>query len=230
MKANPTPPPDWDDANNIKAAMAEVSKLGLQQAGRPEPSLVEEYIDVPMRDGFLSRTKISRPAQRPTAGSPLIVHFYGGGWISGDCDVSTPLVRAWVRLFSAVVVSISYRLAPEHKWPVPWSDAWDSTVWVAEHATELGADPTKGFAVGGVSAGAGLSAFITSQSQTDQLAYPITGQWLSVPSLVDVDDVPEKYRPYHRSVIDNKGAPILPASAFDALKRHIEWDSASPIR
>lgn len=224
------PPPTWDDAGSIAATMAAVSKLGLLQAGSPEPGLIEEYMEIPMRDGHMSRTKVYRPTQRPAAGSPLILHIYGGGWISGDCDISTPMCRAWARLFGAVIVSISYRLAPEHKWPVPWNDAWDNAVWIAEHASDLHADPSQGFVVGGVSAGAGLSAFITSQSQTDSLAHPITGQWLSVPAIMNPDAVPEKYKPYHRSMVDNQDAPILPASALASLKRHIEWDSASPMR
>lgn len=106
--------------------MAEVSRLGLLQAGPPEPSLVEEYVDIPMRDGHLSRTKVYRPAQMRTQGSPVIVNIFGGGFIAGDCDVFTPICRAWVRVFDAVVVSITYRLAPEYKWPVPWTDCWDN--------------------------------------------------------------------------------------------------------
>lgn len=230
MEANPMPPPAWDDASIVVAVMAEVSKQGLLLAGPPEPSLVEEYIEIPLRDGHLSRTKIYRPAEHPAEGSPLIVYIYGGGWISGDCNQSTPMCREWVRLFGAVVVSVSYRLAPQHKWPTPWNDAWDSVAWIAERASELGEDPGRGFVVGDVSAGGSLSAFITAQSQTDKLAYPITGQWLSIPSLIDVNAVPEKYRAYVLSMVDNKDDPVLPASAIASLTRHVDWDSTSPMR
>lgn len=230
MEAHPTPPPNWDDAKSIAANMKAISQQGLMDAGAPEPSLVEQYIDIPVRDGFPSRTKVYRPAERPSGGSPLIIHIFGGGWISGDCDQSTPTCRSWVRLFGAVVVSISYRLAPEHKWPVPWDDAWDGVAWIAAHAEDLHADPKSGFVVGGVSAGAALSAFITSQSQIEPLAHPITGQWLSAPSLIPADAVPEKFAAHHISMLDNADAPILPASALESLKRHTEWDPTSPKR
>lgn len=116
-----------------------------------------------------------------------------------------------MRLLGAVVVSISYRLAPEHKWPVPWNDAWDNTVWIAAHAAELGADPEKGFVVGGVSAGGAMSAFIASQPQNEPLVHTITGKWLSVPSLMPANSLPPKYQLLRRSMIDNKDAPILSA-------------------
>ena len=153
-----------------------------------------------------------------------------GGWISGDYDTTTAFARAWVRLFGAVVVSPSYRLAPEHKFPIGQNDALDSMKWIAEHGTELGADPTKGFIVGGVSAGASQSALITTQAVKTPLAHPITGQWLCVPSLMNHDNVPDKYRSYYHSMEHNKDAPILPASAVTSGKRHTEWDDSSPLR
>lgn len=62
--------------------------------------------------------------------------------------------RALVRVFSAVVVNISYRLAPEHKFPQAWEDAWDNLVWLVDHAADIGADPSRGIVMGGTSAGA----------------------------------------------------------------------------
>ena len=224
------PDSDWNDATSIKANMAAFSKQGLAQAGPPEATLIEDYIDITMRDGAVCPAKVYRPFEQLGEGSPLIVQIYGGGFISGDNDSLTAMARAWVRLFGAVVVSISYRLAPEHKWPVPWNDAWDSTAWVAEHAAELRADPHKGFIIGGVSAGASLSAFITNESQTNKLAHPITGQWLCVPSLMSRDAVPEKYKAYHLSLEHNEYAPIFPTSALDSLRRHVEWDDQSRTR
>lgn len=86
--------------------------------GPAEPSIVEEYKDIPMRDGFQSSIKIHRPATPPAGGSPLMIFCFGGGFISGDYHTGTAFARAWARLFGAVTVAISYRLAPENKFPV----------------------------------------------------------------------------------------------------------------
>ena len=207
-----------------------VSKQGLALLGPPESGITEEYKDIPMRDGFQSSIKIHKPSTPPAGGSPLIMFCFGGGFIAGNNDAGTAYARTWVRLFGAVAVSISYRLAPAHKFPISQYDALDSAKWLAEHASEIGADPTKGFIVGGISAGGTQAAVVTNETQADKLAHPVTGQWLSVPSLMDPANVPEKYKPYFHSLEQNQDVPILPASALASLKHHIEWDEKSSLR
>jgi acetyl esterase/lipase len=81
------------------------------------PDILESNLTVPMRDGHRSIAKIRRPATPSPKGSPLIILAFGGGWISGSADQMALEARALVRVFSAVVVNITYRLAPEHKFP-----------------------------------------------------------------------------------------------------------------
>ena len=210
--------------------MEELSKQGLAMLGAPEAGLTEEYKDIEMRDGFKSTIKIHRPTTAPAGGSPLIVFCFGGGWIAGDMHAGTAYARAWVRLFGAVVVNISYRLAPKYKFPTSQFDGIDSVKWLAEHASEIGADPTKGFIVGGASAGGQLTSIITNASIAEKFKYPLTGQWLCVPSLMDTPCVPDKYKQYFLSREHNQDVPILPASALDEIKKHVEWDDNSPYR
>lgn len=138
--------------------------------------------------------------------------------------------RAFVRAFSAVVVNISYRLAPEHKFPQGWEDTWDSLVWVVDHAVDLGADPTRGIVMGGTSAGASLTAVCARKAQVEPLAYPITGQWLNVPTLFREDQIPEKWKHLYISMHQNAEASIFPSSALAILQEHIGWDMSSPWR
>ena len=222
------PPIDWSDAPATRALIDMVGKQTLAALGPAEASLVEEYKEIPMRDGYQSSIKIHRPAKAPAGGSPLIIFCFGGGFISGDNNAGTAYARAWARLFGAVTVSIAYRLSPQYKFPTSQYDAIDSAKWCAEHASELGADPTKGFIVGGISAGGTLTAVITNASFTDGFKYPVTGQWLSVPSLMDEVTVPAKYKKYFLSKQHNQDVPILPAKALDQLAVHIEW-FVSPI-
>lgn len=202
----------------------------LAQLGPAEPTLLESDETIPMRDGFHSTVKIHKPAASSATGSPLIVLIFGGGFISGSKDQLTGYARAMVRLFGAVVVNISYRLAPEHKFPKGQEDCWDSVQWLAAHAEELGADPTLGFIVGGVSAGGTSSLVVTQLAVEHKLSPPITGQWLSVPAIMDAQHVPQKYRKLFLSREQNASAPIVSADALAAFKHHTAWGDSSPLR
>ena len=183
-----------------------------------------------MRDGHKNRTKIHKPTSKPAGGSPLIVLIYGGGFISGSEEQMTPWARAFVRQFGAVVVNIKYRLAPENKFPTSWHDAWDATKWIAENAKSLDADTSKGFVVGGVSAGGNLTAYLTRQAQDTPLAVPFTGQWLCVPSVMSEANCPEKYKELYLAFKHNTEAPVLYSSALDQIGEHVGADESSPLR
>jgi acetyl esterase/lipase len=221
---------DWEDAAGVAGMLAGISAATLVQLGPAESSIVEEYRKIPMRDGFQSTIKVHRPAETPSSGSPLIVLLFGGGFISGDKDQMTPLARSLVRLFGATAVTISYRLGPQVKWPVQSNDAWDSVKWLAEHASEVHADPSKGFVVGGISAGGISTAAVVNLSIQEKLSPPITGQWLSVPGIMDAEHVPEKYKKYFLAREHNKEAPILDVAALNTLTKHNGWDSTSELR
>lgn len=78
-------------------------------------------------------------------------------------------------------MGISYRHAPEHTGSQQAYDAWDSMKWIAENATGdlINADPSKGFVMGGLSAGACLTVVLSRKFQEEKLAHPLTGQWLA---------------------------------------------------
>jgi len=93
------------------------------------------------------------------ADAPGIVFFHGGGWTICDLDTHDGACRRLANEVGAVVVSVDYRLAPEHKHPAAAEDSYAATVWVAEHAADLGIDPTR-LAVAGDSAGGNLTAVV----------------------------------------------------------------------
>lgn len=196
----------------------------------PAQDIIEDEIAVPMRDGYQAVAKVRKSKLSSVDGSPLVILAFGGGWIAGDNEQMIVEARALVRAFSAVVVNISYRLAPEHKFPQGWEDSWDNLVWLVDHASELGADPTKGLIMGGTSAGAGLAAVCARKAQVKPLAYPLTGQWLNVPSILSEHHIPEKWKHLYISKQQNEHAPIFPSSALGALQKHTGWDTKSPWR
>src|SRR4029453_14621543 len=90
---------------------------------------------------------------------PIVVWFHGGGWVVGTLDTYDPLCRALAAATPAVVVSVDYRLAPEHRWPAAVEDAYAATLWASRNAAELGGAQHR-LAVAGARAGANLAAWV----------------------------------------------------------------------
>ncbi|GAA1696026.1 alpha/beta hydrolase [Fodinicola feengrottensis] len=117
---------------------------------------------------------------------PTIVYFHGGGWVFGDLDTHDSPCRALCQQVDAVVVSVDYRLAPEHPFPAGVQDALTATRWVADNLDELGADPAR-LAVAGDSAGGNFAAVVSQQLLDD--GPPIAAQVLFYPTT----DVSRRY-------------------------------------
>lgn len=97
---------------------------------------------------------------RPAGGGaklPALVYLHGGGWTIGDLDTHDVLCRSLCQQAGGVVVSVDYRLGPEHKFPAAYDDAVAAWQWVAAQADDLGIDPAR-IAIGGDSAGGNLAA------------------------------------------------------------------------
>lgn len=118
-----------------------------------------EELDVPGPEGGAD---VHLTLLRPSAGSrplPAIYFIHGGGMVLGDRYAGIDALVPYAADGSAVVVSVEYRLAPEHPHPAPIDDCYAGILWLARHARELGIDPDR-IIVMGVSAGAGLAAGI----------------------------------------------------------------------
>jgi acetyl esterase len=128
-------------------------------------------------DGHEVKARIYHPGGKPGA----LVFFHGGGWVTGSLYTHDGLCKRIAAQSGVAVVSIDYRLAPEHPFPAPCDDAHDSLAWVAAHADELGVDPAR-IAVGGDSAGGHLAAVsaLTARERGPKLKF----QWLIYPTIV----------------------------------------------
>ncbi|MDH5019814.1 alpha/beta hydrolase [Halobacterium rubrum] len=113
---------------------------------------------------------------------PVVVYFHGGGFVLGTLDSRDPICRTVAREAEAVVVSVAYRLAPEHPFPAAVEDAYAATQWVAEHAGELGADPDR-LAVAGDSAGGNLAAAVALAARDRSGGPDVAHQGLVYPVL-----------------------------------------------
>lgn len=207
-----------------------MSDAVMELIGPPPPYTKEFYHDIPMSDGYMSSLKIHKPVEDKPG--PLIVLCFGGGFIAGDNNQMTPVARALVGLFGATVVNIDYRLAPEYVFPQGQLDAIDSLKWIAENATGpiLVSDPAKGFLLGGMSAGGCITAAVSRRVQEDKLAYPLTGQWLAIPAIMDLASCPEQYKSHFIAPGQNEDAPIIPKAATDMMATTSQWDMTSDLR
>jgi acetyl esterase len=163
-----------------------------------------------------------------TAGTqlPLLVFFHGGGWTVGDLDSYDTLCRTLANEARCAVLSVDYRLAPEHPFPAAVDDAYSATAWASAHAIELGVDAER-IAVGGDSAGGNLAA-VTAILARDHgtpplvfqlLVYPATDQSTERPSwqqfgrgyLLDLESIryfQKKYLRHARDYEDWRASPV----------------------
>ncbi|MFF0141296.1 alpha/beta hydrolase [Streptomyces sp. NPDC005227] len=123
---------------------------------------------------------------------PVIYHAHGGGMILGNNRAGVEVVLEWARELDAVVVSVEYRLAPEHPYPAGVEDVYAGLLWTARHAAEFGGDPER-IVVAGASAGGGLTAALALLSRDRGGPRPI-GQVLMYPMLDDRNDTPSAHQ------------------------------------
>ena len=116
--------------------------------------------------------------ERARSPGPLLVFFHGGGWVYGDLDSHDAPCRFLAERAGVRVLSVDYRLAPEHPFPAAYDDCLAAYRWVVDHAEQLGADPDR-LAVGGDSAGGCLAATTALAAAEDGL--PLASQLLVYP-------------------------------------------------
>jgi len=124
--------------------------------------------------------------------SPVVVFFHGGGWVTGTLETHEPYCRALATEARAVVVSVDYRLAPEHKFPAGLEDCRDATEWVLRHAEDFGGDPGR-VLVGGDSAGATLATVVALLLRNGKDLPGLAGQILLYPATGHYDPPTRSY-------------------------------------
>ncbi len=159
----------------------------------PGPAVAEvREVEVPGPGGPI-RVRLFRPAVDAVP-LPLVAYAHGGGWVMGSLDGFDPVCRALANASGALVASIDYRLAPEHRFPAAADDVQAAVRWLAANAAAVGADAGR-MAIAGDSAGGNLAA-VTARRLRDEggpalrfqaLIYPVCDSGLNTPSYREFD-------------------------------------------
>ncbi|MGV2622922.1 UNVERIFIED_CONTAM: alpha/beta hydrolase fold domain-containing protein [Halobacillus marinus] len=182
--------PGFDDYMNE----AYLPAIRANSAGRKEPytdpavSMTDETITGP--DGDALKWKIYRPKDSDET-LPVLLWMHGGGFILGAYDESDGLCSDIVKAAGCVVVSVDYRLAPEHPYPAALEDCYTALTWIADHHEAMNIDRDR-IGVAGVSAGGGLTAALALLARDRQ--YPsICFQMPLYPMIDDRNDTPSAH-------------------------------------
>jgi acetyl esterase len=150
---------------------------------QPEPPPVAEISELSAEGphGAIA-LRLYRPTRRSDDPSPtsVLVYFHGGGWTIGDLDTHDVLCRELANASNCALVSVDYRMGPEHRFPAAVDDCLAATYWVQRHAEALGLDASR-LAVGGDSAGGNLAAVVALLAR-DAGDLPIAYQLLIYPA------------------------------------------------
>jgi len=176
--------PPFEHMTVPQAREAGLLYIGLQGPGPEVASVAHRFIPGPTAD---LPVRIYTP--QGEGPFPAIVYYHGSGWVILNIEVCDATLRTLANDTGCVVVAVNYQKAPEHKFPVPFNDAWAGLVWTAEHAAELNVDAAR-IAVGGDSAGGNLAAAVAIKARDEGgpalafqlLIYPVTEHDVDKPS------------------------------------------------
>ena len=187
---NPKPLPQLTAPEARKGPTpADAAKAVLQDEGkRTKPEEVAKTDDVRI-SGAAGQIPARIYTPEGKGPMPVVVYFHGGGWVIADKDVYDSSPRALANLAKAIIVSVDYRQAPEHKFPAAHEDAFAAYQWVLDNAASIGGDPAR-IAVAGESAGGNLAAAVSLMARDRKarmpvaqlLVYPIAGYDFDTPS------------------------------------------------
>lgn len=244
----PLPEVSWDNISQLRASRNERTGAIFESLNNPGT-----VINIPMRDGHQSPLRIYQPQpQNNNNNKPVIILLYGGGFAFGDNRQLAAFAIKLSQLYGVTVLLPTYRLAPENPFPTSQNDIWDTLTWLAsdqarkeqeqQHLSPtLEFNQSAGFILGGVSAGANLSATLgqhwldcynnnDNNNNKSFTNFPLRALWLSIPLIfADVAHVPESYRSAFLARDQNAHVDGLNATSMHYFTSYLKADRESPL-
>jgi acetyl esterase len=184
-----------------QARAAYEAGAGVLEPPAPKLKRAEDF-SIPARDGYVLPARLVSPSLDAL---PVLLYFHGGGFTIGSVATHDNLCRQLAQRAHCTVISVDYRLAPEHKFPTAVHDAWDALTWIAANGTTLRVDSDR-IAVGGDSAGGTLATVCAVLARDARL--PLALQMLFYPGCAA-----QQTSASHRSF----------AHGFVLEEPHIQW-------
>lgn len=170
-------------------------ELGSGVLELPRPAIADvRDLQLPVRDGAAIPARLFRPREGEL---PVLLYFHGGGFTIGSIASHDTLCRTLAARAGCAVLSVGYRLAPEHRFPTAVEDAWDATAWLAREGRGLGLD-TGRIALGGDSAGGTLATVCATLARDAGL--PLRLQLLFYPGCAARQEAASHHR-YHQGLV-----------------------------
>lgn len=174
-RKQPTP------ADAVKKVLSDMHK-----STAPEAGVTVKDMSVPVDGGSVPIHIYTPEGKGPF---PVMVYYHGGGFVIADTKVYDASPRALAKMAKAIMVSVDYRQAPEHKFPTAANDAYAAYIWTTQHAKEFNGDPMR-VAVGGESAGGNLATVVSMMARDKKaqmpvhelLVYPVVDNNMMTPS------------------------------------------------
>ncbi|KAJ4117526.1 hypothetical protein NW768_010889 [Fusarium equiseti] len=233
LKTTPIPQLDTSDAAKTIANLRWY--MQSQHSQHPDKDVLERDIYYPNRQGHILRAHVYEPVARSNTPEPLVVYIHGGGWTIGSPEDAERSCRDIVRNLGIICVAPSYRQGPEDPFPAGINDIWDGVQWISSHAeSELGVSLTKGFIIGGSSAGGNMAAVASHLARDEKLNPAITGVFLLAPMILPPEareGLPEKYREMYisRTQSECMDDPILTPALDKIFRESAAGDTSSPL-
>ncbi|HET9022624.1 MAG TPA: alpha/beta hydrolase [Ornithinibacter sp.] len=240
LRDRPVEELDADGIQEARAAQPTTTRVGGLLAGGVDRAVGITYGTAPARDDHEIPLRIYRPrALRDSRTDvPVVMWFHGGGWVLGGVLGHDPICTHLAARVGCLVVSVDYRLAPEHRAPTAALDCVDATTWVRASGEVLRADTSR-MAVAGDSAGGNLAAVVAQvlrdhgiRLSLQALVYPVTDLTLSSPSVTEHATAPrltsrsmEAFRDHYAGPVGDLRDPLL-----SPLHGHLEGLPAALVQ
>jgi len=218
--------------NLERALLGKQGSIPDPRSGEQDDLISKNIISIPGRDNDIDLHIFRQKDLSPNR--PVFIWLHGGGYIMGK--VEDQFVEYYARNCDCTIVSVNYRIAPEHPFPAGTHDSYDALLWIHENADEIDVDPNR-ISIGGVSAGAGMAAGVSLLNR-DQNGPALTFQFLQYPMLDNLHDTPSGRTDGH--VLWNRtssinawdmyldGKPAENASAYAAATRATDLSKLPP--
>ncbi|KAH9850855.1 Alpha/Beta hydrolase protein [Lenzites betulinus] len=226
------------DSNKSPIDLVREQAAGLVQAAvsyhekklPPASTYTAEDKTIAVENGAIRARCVIPVSAAADATFPVLVWFHSGGWVVGNPEQDDNHLRSVAVELQIAIVNVDYRLAPEHPFPTGLNDAYAALKWAADNAAELHVSLSKGFIVGGDSAGANIATTCAHLARDDAFfaGRPLTGQLVREPAVVHPHACPPEYQAELQSLELFKDGPLLTKEALLQCRALLQAPPAEP--